>query len=754
MLKIVSILAIVGCPVAFCASGITMTPSAMTIDYQIGAATLPAAQTLQIQTSPTGLDFSIAISGSPFNAAWLLVSENEGTSPGSVKVEVNPTGLPAGSYAATITVTATSGSTVYTQTAAVTLDVAAEATAISATPTALSFTYVTGTPVTNPSLASAFVLSSSGAAMPVTVSVTGAPWLSITPSGNVTLLGLLNTIAVTVNPTGLDPKVYTGTITVSAPGSTNKTLTMIVTLAVDAAVPTTTSTWPAGVIQGSPTTTVTLNGGGFFANTTVAESGFTPATTVTVTDGTNTTSSTFYVPVYQNVSILRLAVGSPLPSGVVNAAYSQALAAAGGTAPYSYAITGGLVPGGLAISGGTLAGTPTTAGTYQFTLAVTDSEAVPATASFPVTMTIDPAGATALRIEGAAAALPLGAMANSYGPVTLVAAGGTGGPYTWSATGLPSGMTLSADGVLAGTPATDGSNGTLGASIVSDSALLATIPAGDLAVAGLLRMAVATPAPGGGSSTEAQFAIYGPQPQITAVVNSASYTQGTMAPGDIIAIFGLGLGPATLAVFDAATPPIATVLPAEAPSTSVTINGTAAPILYTSATVVGVIVPYTTAGSSAQVVVTYNNVASQAFTVAVASADPGIYSLASSGQGQGAILNFTPSTGNYVVNSNAEPAAIGSEVILYITGAGATTSAIDDELIPASPAVTPVEQPTVTIGGQGATLLGAQAPIGSIPGLMQLNVTVPTGVTAGAAVPVVVTIGGVASQSGLTMAVK
>jgi uncharacterized protein (TIGR03437 family) len=736
-------------------SGITLSPSAMTISYQIGAATLPASQTLSVQTAPPGLNFTVAISGAPFNAAWLLVSANAGTSPATLKVEANPTGLPAGNYTGTLTFTAVSGSTTYTQTAVVTLEVANAPAAISATPASLAFTYVTGTSITSPSLTSAFVLSSNGGAMPATLSIAGASWLTITPSGDITLLGLLNTISVTVNPTGLTPKVYTGTIKVSAPNATNKTLSIVVTLTVNAAVPTTTSTWPVGAMQDAPATVVTVNGGGFFANSSVVESGFTPASTITVTDGTNTTSSTFFIPVYQStVTFLYLAVGSPLPSGTVGTAYSQSLAAAGGTAPYSYAIIGGLVPVGLAISGVNLAGTPATAGTYTFTVQVTDSSTPPANASFPITLTISPAGATTIQINGATTPLPLGTMLTTYGPVQLHAVGGTGGPYTWSATDLPAGMTLSSAGVLAGTPATDGSNGALAATIVSDSALLATIPITELLQPGMLRIDVQTPTPGGGSSTEAQFQVYGSQPQITAVVNSASYLQGTLAPGDIISIFGLGMGPSALTVYDPATPPIPIVLPAASPSTSVTINGTSAPMLYTSATVACVIVPYTTAGASAQVVVTFGGVASQPFTVAVATADPGIYSLASSGQGQGAILNFDTSTGNYTVNSNAQAAPRGSEVVIYITGAGATTSAVDNQLIPLSPAVTPIQTPSVTIGGQGATLLGAQAPLGSTPGLMQINVTVPSGVKPGPALPVVVTIGGVQSQAGLTMAVK
>ena len=169
---------------------------------------------------------------------------------------------------------------------------------------------------------------------------------------------------------------------------------------------------------------------------------------------------------------------------------------------------------------------------------------------------------------------------------------------------------------------------------------------------------------------------------------------------------------------------------------------------------VGAIVPYTTAGAAATVIVTYGGLVSQPFTVAVAAADPAIYSLAASGQGQGAILNFVPATGVYTINSAATPAPIGSEIVVYMTGVGATTSAVDNQLIPLAPAVTPTQLPAVSIGGQGAALLAAQAPIGSVPGLMQLNVTVPTGVKSGPAVPIIVTVGGISSQAGITMAVK
>lgn len=737
------------------AGSITATPAALVFAYQIGAAALPTAQTLQVKTTPTGTNFTVAISGAPFNAAWLLVSAASGVSPASLKVQVNPTGLPAGSYAGTITFSATIAAVPVTQNVAATLNVSTAAPTVSTTPAALNFTYVTGAPIPSTSLASAFVLSSTGAALSATVTVTGAPWLTVSPTGNVSLIGLLNTISVSVNPTGLAPKAYSAAITIAAPAATDKILTVNVTLTVDAATPTITGTWPTGVIQGSPLSEITIDGSSYYASSTVAASGFTPASAITVTDGTNTTSQTFYIPAYQPVSTaLALAVGSPLPSGIVGTAYTQPLAGAGGTPPYTYSIASGALPAGLSISGSNISGTPTAAGSYQFGVQVTDSSATPIATTALMQLTIAPAGSAALSLTVAAAPLPLASVGVAYGPVTLTVTGGTGGPYTWTATNLPPGMTLSAAGVLSGTPSTDGALGAIPAAIVGSNAMLAAVPPADLATAGILRLAVTTPTPGGGTSNEVQFQVFGPGPQILAVTNSASLTQGTVAPGELVAIFGLGLGPTALTIFDPATPPIPTALPAAALSTSVTINGTSAPLLYTMDTQVGVIVPYSLAGASAIFLVTYGTLVSQPFTVAVAAADPGLYSLAASGQGPGAILNFDAATGNYTINSSSNPAPRGSIAVIYMTGAGTASSAVYNQLIPASPAVTPVLLPSVTIGGAAATVLAAQDPPGSVPGVFQINVTVPASIQPGAAQPVVVTMGGIASQNGLTMAVK
>ena len=191
-------------------------------------------------------------------------------------------------------------------------------------------------------------------------------------------------------------------------------------------------------------------------------------------------------------------------------------------------------------------------------------------------------------------------------------------------------------------------------------------------------------------------------------------------------------------------------------ATSVTVDGVAAPLLYTSGTQVSCIVPYAVASKAGQkvnLVVTYNSLASSAISVNVVSEDPGVFTLDASGAGQGAILNYNAATGDYTVNGSANSAARGSTVVIYVAGFGQTSPAgKEDELI--SGDVSPVGQIAVTIGGQTAAVQATAAPVGSVPGVLQINATVPSSVTPGNSVKVLVTVGSTPSQSGVTLAVK
>lgn len=745
------------------AQTISVNNASLRFTTTVGAAALPAAQSISIQSAPTGQAFTVSVTGpSPHQGAWLLVSALSGRAPLTISAQPNPTGLPAGVYTATVTITGTTGSPAPSATVNVTLTVGTPPPTITVSPNALVFSYTTGQAVVgNPALSSTFILSNTGAATAATLSLQSAPWLRVAPTGNITLAGLFNSISVNVDPTGLTPRVYTTNITIKSTNAANPTLTLPVTLNVQAAAPSIINTWPLGVIQGSSTSSVTLNGRSFFSNSTAAMSGFTPEATITANDGSNSATESFFIPVYTAAATgIRLLLGSPLEGGIVGLAYgSSALQATGGTAPYTWQVRDGALPPGLVLSGASISGTPSAAGSYYFSLMATDSSSpIPASAYMPVKLVILPAGVSATpRIAGASSILPAGTVNLAYpGSIQAVASGGSG-VFTWSASGLPAGLTINpATGAITGTPTTAGLTGNLTARVVGETAMLATVPTSALTTPGYLRMTVTTPSPGGGVSNEAQFQIFGPQPQVAAVVDSASFLQGTISPGQIITIFGSGLGPATLTLFNPAVPApqIPYTLPASAPSTSVTINGVPAPVLYTSANQVSVVVPYFVPGSTADLILSYNGLASQPVTLALAPTSPGIYTTDASGRGQGAILNYNAATSDYSLNSSATAATRGQTVVLYVSGAGATSLPVPNTLIPASPLVYVTSPITVTIGGQPATVVGAAAPPGSVPGLLQVNVTVPSNAPVGPMVPVIINIAGVDSQPGVTMAIR
>jgi uncharacterized protein (TIGR03437 family) len=266
------------------------------------------------------------------------------------------------------------------------------------------------------------------------------------------------------------------------------------------------------------------------------------------------------------------------------------------------------------------------------------------------------------------------------------------------------------------------------------------------------------------------FTVYNPAvPQVWAVVDSASYAAGTVSPGEIITIYGAGLGPAGITSFSGSSVPAS--LGASGANTSVTIDGNATPILYTSPTQISCIVPLavapgTASGSKVNLVVTYNGVAAAtAFKVNVAAANPGIFTLGPSGQG--AILNVNTSVtpNDYSVNGTKNTAAPGSWVAIYATGFGVTTCTSVQGSTCDSPAptesqfvgggvVTPAGTVSVTIGGQAVTSPVAVVPVGSVIGLLQINAQVPANVTPGNAVPVVISVGSASSTGLATMAVK
>jgi uncharacterized protein (TIGR03437 family) len=232
---------------------------------------------------------------------------------------------------------------------------------------------------------------------------------------------------------------------------------------------------------------------------------------------------------------------------------------------------------------------------------------------------------------------------------------------------------------------------------------------------------------------------------VKAVVNGASGQSGPVAPGDVIVIYGTGMGPDQVTQFQ---PTSSGFVPTNVAGTSVLINGALAPVIYTSANQVAAIVPFVTGGSLAQLFVQYQGQSSAGFNLSVATVAPGLFTLNGSGTGQAAAINQDGS-----LNGSAKPAKAGSFVSLYVTGVGQTNPGGTDGHLATVPLPLPVLPVTVTIGGKPAAVNYAGASPGSVEGVIQVNAQVPAGLTPGS-VPVVVQVGTSSTQAGVTIAVS
>ena len=303
---------------------------------------------------------------------------------------------------------------------------------------------------------------------------------------------------------------------------------------------------------------------------------------------------------------------------------------------------------------------------------------------------------------------------------------------------------------------------------VNATKLTVSIPATDIATTGTAQVTVMNPSPGGGSSNALSFAIIGPVISPGGILNGASYTltSSSLAPGSIASIFGFNLSDGTVCFPSNCGPSFDSngkVLPIQF-GAQVTFNGIPAAILFTpGSTQLNVQIPVELAGgaASATVEVTANGQSSAPFTVSLAPLSPGLISINSNGSGQGAILNDKDANQLGVQSlvapassvPNAHPAAVGDVIEIYGTGLGAVTPPVPTGMRPpVLPQPQTVTPPSVMIGGIQAKVLFSGLASCCV-GLNQVNVVVPPGTPAGNAIQVVLSIGGVNSNT-VTIAVQ
>jgi hypothetical protein len=172
--------------------------------------------------------------------------------------------------------------------------------------------------------------------------------------------------------------------------------------------------------------------------------------TVQVTDNVSATASEQFTLIIA-AAAPGVTTASPLPDGTLGAAYSQTLAATGGTTPYAWALSAGALPGGLTLNGaGVISGTPTNYGTFTFTVLLTDYAGLTAAKAFSIHIPVPELDITSV------SPMVNAQQGNPYSQALMAVGGVT--PYSWSIAGgsLPPGLSLSSIGDVTGMPTDPG----------------------------------------------------------------------------------------------------------------------------------------------------------------------------------------------------------------------------------------------------------------------------------------------------------
>lgn len=753
-------------PADLSGSSIALTPGqrALTFNYQLNTTVNPQ-QNVYVSTSSTQYtNFTASASASWIGVAATAYATPALTAlcfaPGLLYVSVDPTGLTAGTYKGSVTLTASG-----------------------ATPATIPITLtVSGSPVLNSS-PSFIWLDTSANVLTSNLSVTGSssmyftatttiPWLSIAPSNGIASASAAN-VLVTADVTGLSPGTYSGNVVLTALGGS-----LVQNIPVELYV---VGTAPVATVVATPNPVkftgvsgvdslpqfVFLSAGADNVNVPVVVAAASDSGWLTVDPPSGTTpfllrlgvnsaasaglhtgsiiatslatGDQATVTVTYNVTARLLAaapaaltfvqpsLGAPIPSAEVQVTAN---------APSTFVVSS--QPGWAKIVSSTAPATPAkltvsvdptglAPGTYQDTIVLTG----PSTVSISVALTVAaPAPPTATpkslafqyRIGSPKPAAQTIQIASPSGAVSYTAVASTVSGVNW----------LAVDPVSGTTPATL----TVGIAV---SQLVPGPQSGSITIT-LQNAAAST------FTVPVTLTVTGSVVQVNEVLNAAAMAPGSISPGEAITLTGFGLGPVAGVL---ARPSAAGAYPSTMAGTTVTFDGTAAPLLYVQDGQVNALVPYSVYGrTNTQIQVQSSSGYSIPIDAKVVDAAPAIFTTGGTGRGQAAALN-ADSTPNSLLN----PAARGSVIVLYLTGEGQTDPAGQDGRVIAADLRTPLLSATAQIGGQPADVLYVGSAPMLVSGICQMNVRIPDTVNPGTQ-PVEIRIGGIPSQRGITIEVR
>ena len=770
-------------------------PSALSFAVTQGAP--PAFQEVSLTSAGGGLPLSFQTSAAP----WLQVALIGSKTPARARVTVNATGLAPGNYTGAVVFNAEGASNAAPPVSVFLRVEPLPASQLRAAPAALVFALPRGS-AARPE--QAVLVSNAGGITPFSVTVapvSGGSWLAALDAGGTVSPGSPRHVRFQANAAGLEPGTYLARVNVRNDANPAETVSLAASLSV--------STGPDQLLTSTNTLQLRLP-----ANMTrpameldVLSAGqnslFWQAQAAMDTGGgwlqvaPSSDASAPGRPARLSVTMRPAGLAPGLYTGSVRldaaadnaprvvAAHLHVLPPAAVDTPY-------FAPGGLTFTAVTGGADPAP---REVTLMVPGAEA--ATASYSVSANEQVFGVTALadgrtvRVAPSVAGLSPGFYRASLvaqvdggeqtrqAELTLIVAppGGCakqalavtplepfGGFAALAASGLPVRVNVTDN---CGAPLEAGSVSARltvgGEAPVSLRHMGGGVWAGDLAVPGRLAgqaAAVAIQAAEGSVAGVATIAgtieadaPLPPEISDFGVISNSRFLPGQpVAPGSLTAVFGRGLAERQASAF-----PPETRLDQTSLSMPGLAGNEAARLFFASGGQVNAELPRTLLpGALRQIVARRGNFTSRPGEVAVAAASPGIFTVNLQGTGQGAILDAaaTAEAGGAVLAAPGTAAPRGGIVSIYCEGLGRVTP----EPAPGQPA--PSAEPlartalpvTVTIGGREARITYSGLAPGYF-GLYQINAFIPEDAPAGDAVPVAVSVGGVASNVA-TLAVR
>jgi uncharacterized protein (TIGR03437 family) len=619
---------------------------------------------------------------------------------------VDPSGLLAGTCSGQIVVTLDAGQS---QTVPTTMVISGQSQSLLLSQTGLDFQVAPGSPPTTQTFG---VVNSGTGSMNWNVPSSGTGWLQITPASGAAVGGALaaSLVSVTVDPQGLASGQYYGTVEVDAPdvGNSPKSVTVSLRVLDPGTFPAPDATPSGLILVGQTAQSVTLanhSSAALSYSSTVGTEDGQPWLTDVPAGGNVPANGTAQVSIQANLAGL-----SPgLWRGTITIAFSDGtLAKVDVVLVVPSASGNGLTANLRSKASQPRAVSSCDANTDLAVVFDSPGDSFEVLARHPVSLQVLAVDCNGNAITNNAAADVAVQVPNAPDVEIALIYQGSG---LWTATWTPA----------------------MGASDVTLQARVNKSEGGVTPLSGMATL----------SGTVLEATADAASAVISVLNGARTDVAAETAAGAWVTLTGTGLADTTAV---AATAPYPTILV----GTQVLMQNRPLPLSYVSPGQIDAFVPAGMNAGTQQLTVIRNGTRSSGVDVLVTQVGPGLFSLDGSGKGQGAIL--VTSTG--FLAAPERPVKRGQSISIYCTGLGPVNGnpPQDGEATPLSPSLATSTTPTVTIGGMDAPVsFSGLAP--TLVGIYVVNVQVPDTVNPGDNIPVMLTIGGLSSNT-VTIAVR